>query len=148
MGYYSTLYISDVPINCETQKEMNTRVNKILKMPEFYEIRGYNDLYDIPNSKTTHPRIEHLLYTLTFRGNVLEITPIYDYYDKHYDDAALAFIISKLIAPKGKAYIEYVGEDGQQWGYAIERNKTHFIEYQTLVKINKKKISLNKWLTT
>lgn len=146
MGNYSTLQASTIPTEYKTQKEIDTRINKILKMPKFHEIDDHEKLYYIPNSKTTQPRVEHLNYTFELIGTNIDIVPIDgDYYGKHYDDAALAFVISKLITPKGKAYIEYIGDEGS-WGFAIEKDKTRVLHYQIFIMINNKKTLLDKWL--
>lgn len=142
MGVWSTLRIGIVPVEYKSQEEINLRINKILKMPEFYMLGNHKEFYYIPNSVTTRPRIEHLHYAFKLEGTNVDIVPKKGDHRKHFDDMVLAFVISKLISPKGRTYIDYTGEGNTKWGYAIEEGEVHTIQYIPFVG----KESIVKWL--
>jgi hypothetical protein len=56
-----------------------------------------------------------------------------EWFNKHYADKELAEFVSRVIDEGEKTTLEFVGEDGEQWGYYIERDKVVPIEYVKMV---------------
>jgi len=48
---------------------------------------------------------------------------------KHYADNLLAKFVSQIIRPGSRTSMEFLGEDGSRWGYAVERSAIHPLKY-------------------
>ena len=70
-------------------------------------------------------------------------------YIKHRNaDEQLAEFISQVIDPGGRCYFEVSGEDGDRWGYAIERGKVHHLAYKgPYVEAEDDLVPLSRWLS-
>ena len=56
-----------------------------------------------------------------------------EYYQKHWYPDDLARLIQKLLAPSARTYLEFVGEDGERWGYAITHENILEVEFVSMV---------------
>lgn len=69
-----------------------------------------------------------------------------EYFGKHYGYIALAKIISILIPRGQRTWLEFIGEDGERWGYAIEHMNVMGILYEEYVETTEGKISIFDWV--
>jgi len=134
MGYYSTMDYCQFKSEFN-KKELDAKIQEFLSKTDEQD---YNFFYEF---ELFSEKSQEGLYTY-------EVVPQGgDYYTKHYSESPLAQIISTLIAPWEKTTLEFVGEDGATWGWAIESGKVFKLEYKTFVKISKEEIiSINEWI--
>jgi len=66
-----------------------------------------------------------------------------DYLAKHSNDQELAEFVSEVIRPFTRTYMEFIGESGERWGYAIESGRIRSLEYHDPT-VNG--VPLSRWL--
>ena len=108
MGYYSQLNYTE--FKTDLSKEEFERV-----LTEFKDSLSENSL-------------ANFWYSLDVIDGEVVITDD-DLYAKHYGDRELATFFSKVIAPGERTCLTFEGEDGERWGYAIEKGKVVDIDY-------------------
>ena len=112
MGYSSTMN------NCEFMSDLTLDDIK-RKFDEFKHKVGNGKFLD---------------YDFEYNGdNWYEVVPHYgDYTMKHYNDKLLAIFLSSIIKPHTSAELQFVGEDGEHWGWYIEsfKLKKMYVEWK------------------
>jgi len=115
MGYYSTLEgAHSFKTWCRSQADIRQAFEQ--------EFAGRPEL----------KQIEDLGYELVIRENdgvhYIDIEAS-EYTQKHWYENELVRLIRKLLAPGGRTYLIFVGEDGEHWGYAITPESIQDIEH-------------------
>lgn len=148
MSYEITMSEIYFETDCKSQKEIDDKLNKVLKLPEIVNNPELEDLLDPPKPKSHYATIANLSYKFKFdpHGNHIDVTPPGDeYFAKHRGIDLLAILISKMIKPGKRTSLKMEGGDEDVWGYAIEENMVYGIGYQEVVQ-GKKDILLHEWL--
>jgi len=112
MGYESCMHFCAFRTKYTTQEEINSIVTNAI-----HAIRhGVLEKHGVKELEF----IEEYEFELQIHNNEFHIELIpEDHCQKHYDDFALAFIISLLIKEGEIAELLFDGEDGESWGYRI-----------------------------
>jgi hypothetical protein len=94
--------------------------------------RAFDQFIEEEERKSESP-VAGLAYLETYCFRVEQGYASFDpgdsWYAKHYADNLLAKFVSKVIRPGSRTSMEFMGESGSRWGYAIERNAVHLLRY-------------------
>ncbi len=121
MGYYSTLRLTPAIKTPLTEDEFRSAWQKANDELVGTYLEGYLEIYnwEFEGKENGYSRFQ------------LSIEA--DDWTEHYASLKLAYFISSVIAEGEKCILEFLGEDGELWGYYISRNLIKEIEYIKMV---------------
>lgn len=112
MGYYSEITATTFKSRLN-QEEMKAAWNSFVESQPDCNDKFYLSIYDIRYADSR----EYEIY-------------MDDYFAKHYASRALAEFISSTIELKSYCKIEFVGEDGEIWGWLVLQGEVNPIAYE------------------
>ncbi len=124
---------------------------RVLQTMNCREVKNHSDFHHVAetNKEGIVSQVGQMFYTFEYKGDsghVLFYPTDMEFYSKHYGTGLLAEIISMLI-PKGqRTWLEFIGEDGARWGYAIESMNVYETEYEEYVYTPQGKFEISEWI--
>lgn len=123
----------------------------ILQTVNRKEIRGHHQFDNFAETGKSGlvESKDNLFYTFEYvpeTGAVVFGPYDMEFYSKHYVDVVLTKIL-ELLVPKGqRTWLEFVGEDGARWGWAIGHKEIMEISYEEYIYSCTGKISVSEWV--